>query len=271
MDTPFVRSYSYVGGPVIRQDCENFDTALKAMAEYFHIPQTQKDALLSNTSLLQRVLEDECSPQNFFTPLACGAFKECYALLDSPQFIVKFCSQLNKTDKEIYILEQADEAGLAPLFLPTYFVPITSCALPAELLDEEHADDSSRWTLRDPDGESVTQNPDWEVPVLKYIEVQPRISRLAYPKDTYLSKESYLDCPWLDENGNEIPWEIINAIGASSREWLAAVIRCYGVDTLIKLASFCEEFGVYDLHNNNVGYLVLNNQEYPVILDWLSV
>lgn len=270
MKAQFVHDYSLVGAPTVDDDCARFAKALEAMADYFNLSPDERENLHSNTYLLRSALLNGGAPHNYWKPLGSGAFKECYALMDSPKFIVKFASQHNRTPAEIEILEKADRAGLSALFLPTYFAPLNSTTLPADLLDEQHANDSDRWTYDSADGECVERE-DWEAPVLKYIEVQPRISRISHGKDTMLEQKEYEETPWRDpRTGKDIPWQVVYDTAIQSRDWLAAVIRIYGVDMLYRLADFAVTNYIYDLHDSNTGYLLKDGIEYPVIIDWLS-
>lgn len=269
MEAPFVQKYSLVGAPSVEEDCDRFQKALLTMKEYCE-SNTPTPVLLENVKLLRDALNTKTCPVNFWQPIACGAYKECYHMAGAPEFVIKFASQLNRTQDEIEILQLADCVGLSDLFLPTYFVPLCSTTLPADLLDDEHSDDSSRWITRPGDSEGYTQNPNWVVPELKYIQIQPTISRLSYPKDRMLDPAEYEDCPLLSDAGQPIPWDTVYETTIASRDWLAAVIRCYGSRMVRDLASFIQTNCLYDLHNNNTGYILRNGVEYPVIIDWLS-
>lgn len=266
---PFTNQYSYVGGPSIDEDCKNFEEALRAMACYCRATREETQKLLVNVEILRDVLEQRESPQIQYYPIATGAYKECYALTGAPDYIVKFCSTKNRTQEEMDLLKAADAAGLSFLFLPTYFVPITSMTLPAALLDENAMSNSSRW-ITTPNEQNVTENPDWKSPELSYIEVQPKVSRLCAFKDAELTKGDYNEDPIEDEYGNEIPLEVVWDTQVYSRDWLIALINLYGVDTLYMFVEFVKDHRLFDFHMHNLGYISKDGVDYPVILDWLS-
>lgn len=187
-------------------------------------------------------LEGNIAPGDRFDCFSCGAFKEAYHASDS--IVVKFCS----IDKEQNLLTAA---GLLHLFVPTIFHELP-CKLPVTQLDDSN---SSRYYYNY-DYHTWDRNPDAEDFELNYLEIQP----LVVPS----SHIAYENIAW-DEQG-----EVIPGIPTTNLTWLKSLAENYGAETFEKFAIFCDDWHIWDLHEDNIGFLRTPEVELPIILDWMS-
>ncbi len=195
-------------------------------------------------------LETDEAPANQFECFSCGAFKEAYHASDS--VVMKFCSTDNPTEKEKKLLDDALDAGLQDLFVPTFFHRLPS-NLWVTLLDDSN---SSRFTYNSKYHDWVRDN-DVEDFELNYLEIQP----LVVPA-------THIKCEWI--NWEEKRLSPAKRIPTSNRTWLQSIMDNYGEETLEKFADFCEDRQIWDLHNDNIGFLRTPEANLPIILDWMS-
>ena len=52
--------------------------------------------------------------------------------------------------------------------------------------------------------------------------------------------------------------------------WLKSLAENYGAETFERFAIFCDDWHIWDLHNENIGFLRTREVELPIILDWMS-
>ena len=64
-----------------------------------------------------------------------------------------------------------------------------------------------------------------------------------------------------------IPQYIRERIKVSDCSWLSAIANRYGSEIFEMFVDFYESFGLYDLHEENIGYTLEGN---PVNFDWMS-
>ena len=196
-------------------------------------------------------LEIGSAPGDQFECFSCGTFKEAYHASDS--IVVKFCSVDNETIREQALLHAAKEADILELFVPTFFhqLPIN---LAVTQLDDTN---SSRYIYN---YHTWNRNPDVEDFELNYLEIQP----IVIPA-------SHVNCemiPW-NAQGEIIPG-IMRRIPTSNLTWLRSIVEHYGKDFFEKFAIFCDDWHIWDLHDDNIGFLRTPEVELPIILDWMS-
>ena len=202
-------------------------------------------------------LEIGSAPGDQFECFSCGTFKEAYHASDS--IVVKFCSVDNETTREQALLHAAKEADILELFVPTFFhqLPIN---LAVTQLDDTN---SSRYTYNY-HYHTWDRNPDAEDFELNYLEIQP----IVIPA-------SHVNCkmiPW-DAQGEVIPGIAkiaMRRIPTSNLTWLRSIVEHYGKDFFEKFAIFCDDWHIWDLHDDNIGFLRTPEIELPIILDWMS-
>lgn len=202
-------------------------------------------------------LEDNIAPGDRFDCFSCGAFKEAYHASDS--IVVKFCSIDNKTDKEQNLLAAAEDAGLLHLFVPTIFHE-----LPCKLQVTQLNDSNSSHYYYNYNYHTWDRNPDAEDFELNYLEIQP----LVVPS----SHIAYENIAW-DEQGEVIPgipMTIVRRIPTTNLTWLKSLAENYGAETFERFAIFCDDWHIWDLHEDNIGFLRMPEVELPIILDWMS-
>ena len=201
-------------------------------------------------------LERNISPGCKFDCFSCGAFKEAYHASDS--IVVKFCSTDNETEKEQALLAAAEEADILELFVPTFFhrLPVN---LSVTQLDDTN---SSRYTY-DYHYHTWYKDPDIDDFELNYLEIQPMVipaSHIAY--------ENIWD---FEENPiPSVPMSVIRRISTYNSTWLKSIVENYGEEFFKKFAIFCDDWHIWDLHEDNIGFLRTPEVELPIILDWMS-
>lgn len=170
--------------------------------------------------------------------------------------MVKFCSTDNETKREQALLAAAD---ILELFVPTFFhrLPVN---LPITQLDDTN---SSRYTYnyhyyawcKDP---SVD---DFE---LNYLEIQPMVIPASHV--------AYENIVW-DEQGEVIPGistTVVRRIPTRNLTWLKSIVENYDKEFFEKFAIFCDDWHIWDLHEDNIGFSRTPEVELPIILDWMS-
>lgn len=200
--------------------------------------QQEKEAIQLRDTVegIGNCLEMHCAPGEVFGCFSCGAFKEAYHASDS--IVVKFCSTDNETKREQALLAAAKEANILELFVPTFFhqLPVN---LPVTQLDIEAFE-------------------------LNYLEIQP----IVVPA----SHVAYENIGW-DEQGEVIPgisMTVIRRIPTRNLTWLKSIVENYSKEFFEKFAIFCDDWHIWDLHEDNIGFLRTPEVELPIILDWMS-
>lgn len=250
----------------IRADVTRFRSMLQ------HISATYKS--IDNTSIedyvasIETLLTDRSAIESHFTPIACGAFKECYQL--NRDFVIKFASYNNETDIEEALLDEAAEAGVAEIFLPTWYCHLNSKGPDLLMLDDE---DSSRYYY-DEEAHTYVENEDWTSQYADYIIIQPRIA-YTVESQSYIhiprNAMDYDKAPIIDTEGNKVDFRTAYNFYVSSQTWLQDVMNTYGIEFFNRLADFIRENDVHDLHTGNIGYYVRKDGKLaPVIFDCLS-
>lgn len=233
------------------------------------IPTEQNEQLHNFMDDMKAILEDTVTPLDYLPQLGHGSFKECYLPYGAAPFIIKFCSDNNRTDEEMDILSLAEEADVADFFIDTTFIRLNR-NLPAEILSEDCEDHTSRYTY-DPDNETYVEVEDYAYPELDFIELQPRLSAIASDHCGYIESALwYEQHPLKDADGTILPYEEIRRSGIDDYAWIRAAVQEYGIGRFLQLVHFIEENNIWDLHERNLGYIVKDNREVPVIIDWLS-
>lgn len=220
----------------IMEDLEGFASILREFNIY-------------NEELIKKfetMLRTKTYPSEHFDFINCGAFKECYQL--TPDFIIKFNSSNNSTDRENKVLADAQRTGLSDIFLPTKFYELKSSTIPLCYLREESNDYSSYY--------------DRDLAPISFDSffVQP-FAKIAREKSNFIEFNG--DIPLVDEYGDTIPYELTTITAYS---WLKDVLDMYGRKFFDMMINFFKAKGMHDLHPENIGYF--NNK--PIILDWLS-
>lgn len=221
------------------------------------------------------------SPEEQFNIEGFGHFKECYTF--SPSFVIKFCAERNPTLDESKLLTDAFSAGFDDLFLPTkyYRLPHPLTATSLEVDDEE-------CEVYDEEEEKWVENTEWhDDSILTHICIQPRVlsaeHKYADPNDPDIyNRPVDVECgttpsAWettrrelaLPDDANRYDYRGLNGV---CQLWASDFKNLYGVARLKAFAQFCEEYHVWDLHSENVGYTLPGKDgiSYPVILDWMS-
>lgn len=221
------------------------------------------------------------TPEAYFELMRFGHFKECYRF--SPSFIIKFCAERNPTNDEAQALEDAFANDMDDVFLPTKYYP-----LPYPMYANNLERDDEEAEIYDESTDEWIENPEWhDDTVLTAICIQPRVisADCKYTDvdhtDIY-NKPSDAECnvspkmwpvtcdrlgiPFTDDR---YEWRGLNGVCAL---WAKDFKNLYGLSRLKQFAKFCEEFHIWDLHSENVGYTLpgADGVEYPVILDWMS-
>lgn len=195
-------------------------------------------------------LENNIAPGDQFNCFSCGAFKEAYHASDS--IVVKFCSVDNETDKEQSLIAAAEDAGLLHLFVPTIFHELP-CKLPVTQLDDSN---SSRYYYNY-NYHTWNRNPGTEDFELNYLEIQP----LVIPS----SHIAYETIAWDIQNEiiPGIPMTVMRRIPTTNLTWLKSLAENYGTEIFERFAIFCDDWHIWDLHEDNIGFLRTPEVELP--------
>ena len=262
----------------ITTDLEGYLDRWNGLSEELHIIINS----LINLGTLSDI-PDQPSPEDFFDLTGFGHFKECYDF--SPSFIIKFCAERNPTTDEAKALEDAFANGMDDIFLPTKYYP-----LPYPLYANNLERDDEEAEIYDESTGNWIENPEWhDNTVLTAVCIQPKVVSAEryyadedsdYPYDklagaefmssssdkTWDSSRDALDIPLSDDR---YEWRGLNG---ACLVWLMDFKKLYGLSRLKQFAKFCEEFHIWDLHSENVGYTLpgADGIEYPIILDWMS-
>lgn len=268
-----------------RQFLGEFIDALEEISQQVTIPSDEEPLIIKGVQRLQRLLEDNsflASPSSYFEYLSHGFFKECYTF--SPSLVIKFCAARNPTDSETALLDAAVEEDIQELFLPTRFL-----ALPRNFSSTHLEVDDEDQEVFDSDTEEWMDNPDWkDNSLLTHVCIQER----AIPQSVILAREpdfdevafdteidSWSDAAWrnsAESLGLDPDLELANqwrGLTGASTHWVRSLLKIYGVDYTRRFAKFCQDFPLWDLHSENVGYTInpgLGGTHLPVIMDFFS-
>lgn len=197
---------------------------------------------------LKIVAACEEGPDTILDFVGHGSFKECYKLNDD--YVIKFCSCANPTEQERFLLEAAARYGVIDIFLPSYFCPLGSNTVPMTYLEDDRDYD---WR-EDEEGvyyRYYYTDEESSFTVGNYLIIQPKAEEACYrPRDIPRK-------PIPDSYGFYL---------ITSRDWCEAVCGCYGEEFFDKLNAFVQEYQIWDLSGNNIGYF--NGK--PCIFDWMT-
>lgn len=76
-----------------------------------------------------------------------------------------------------------------------------------------------------------------------------------------------------DEQGEVIPGistTVVRRIPTRNLTWLKSIVENYDKEFFEKFAIFCDDWHIWDLHEDNIGFLRTPEVELPIILDWMS-
>lgn len=192
------------------------------------------------------------NPAQYFHILGHGAFKACYEGLGD--WIVKFCTEENATAAEEELLDLANEAHLGWLFTKTIIIPLP------RLLETNIPD-------------LTPYNTDESTPVFNAIQMQPRVTIAANHGFRRVPDHAatYNINPVRFNNGDMVPHSILMDFGITDCTWVKSFIENYGDSNFNLFCVFAKEYGLSDLHSENLGYIVTEHGDLPIILDWLSL
>lgn len=231
--------------------------------------------------LLDYPIELEASPEQWFNLEGFGHFKECYTF--SPSFVIKFCAERNPTTDEAKLLDDAWANDMDDVFLSTKYYD-----LPHPLYSENLEKDDEECEIWDESVGNWVENPDWhDDTILLSVCIQPRVlsAEKRYAEadiPDIFNKPVDAECGvsgsvWeetreflgLPHDANRYDFQGLNGV---CRLWARDFKNLYGVARLRQFAKFCEEFHVWDLHSENVGYTLpgADGIQYPIVLDWMS-
>lgn len=108
------------------------------------------------------------------------------------------------------------------------------------------------------------RNPGTEDFELNYLEIQP----LVIPS----SHIAYETIAWDIQNEiiPGIPMTVMRRIPTTNLTWLKSLAENYGTEIFERFAIFCDDWHIWDLHEDNIGFLRTPEVELPIILDWMS-
>lgn len=262
---------------VTREFIERVATGWINMAtkRYLHLPDNTdiKDALQALATLIDDVPHCDCEDDielYLGEPVAYGSFKECYNW--TADYVIKFCALRNPTIDEQSLLMNAAEHNIKHFFVPSFYVQLPR-AIDSKYLDKD--DDDAE--VYDPDTHSWVPNLDWQDnSLLTHICIQPRIVPMGDSDENAVQfgthesewEDMVKAVPQLQGENREDWWRL----GGTCLNWLADFGYYYGKEGLAHLRDFCETFGVWDFHAENVGHLIpaVSGRAAPVILDWMS-
>lgn len=252
-----------------------------ALSDEYPAIESEQPQIIDTLYALGQMLDtpDFPSPATFLDLEGFGHFKECYTF--SPSLVIKFCAVRNPTDEEMKALQDAKEHGLEYLFLPTFYHP-----LPVHLSSSELEVDDDEMEIYCEEQGGWIENPDWEDNTIMTVAcVQMRAitaDRKFYDAtESYLNKTSDAECNihsgWVDtcralglpESEKSYEWR---GLGGVCLLWARDFASMYGIGALREFATFCDECHLWDLHSENVGYSLEdeNGVSRPIILDWMS-
>jgi hypothetical protein len=224
---------------------------------------------------IERILAGKSIIEDEFELLGSGSYKEAYALNDD--FVIKFASHYNDTCEEKRLYNLAIDECVDEIFLETYFYDIPEGQYPTLLYLEECSVSESYARERedlyevrdDGDRDYDTIHPKADSIIIQaYAEFT--VADRSYENFKY-NKLDYAKNPIINKaDGSEVAHEEARKFSVSSKDWLQAILDIYGIDTFLSMADFFDKYNVSDLHSENIGYIVKNGIEFPVVLDWMS-
>ena len=63
---------------------------------------------------------------------------------------------------------------------------------------------------------------------------------------------------------------VVRRIPTRNLTWLKSIVENYGKEFFEKFAIFCDDWHIWDLHEDNIGFSRTPEVELPIILDWMS-
>lgn len=249
-------------------DILNFTSALRSASEEYPLNDSDMKDIISNFA---DIMSGDIVMEDAFERLGNGCYKECFRL--NRNLVIKFASECNRTEQEEDILNRAEEAGIADIFLPTWFVYLESFHPELCVLTEGA---SGQMTYASEYHTYVT-NPDFCGERADAVLIQARIWKTCGEIGGFRRLESnyhdyHRDTPLVDPHtGEVIEFDEARDWSVSDADWLQEVLNYYGAEFFHKAARFMSDNSMYDLHQDNIGYLIdADGKLRPVILDWLS-
>lgn len=224
---------------------------------------------------VERILAGKSVIEDEFELLGSGSYKEAYALNDD--FVIKFASHYNDTYEEKRLYNLAIDECVDEIFLETYFYDIPEGQYPT-LFYLEECSISESYAREKEDLYEVTEDDRYDYdtihPKADTIIIQAyaefTVADRAYENFKY-NKLDYAKNPIINKvDGSEVAHEEARKFSVSSKDWLQAILDIYGIDTFLSMADFFDRYNMSDLHSENIGYIVKNGIEFPVVLDWMS-
>lgn len=234
------------------------------------------DDILTLAAKVERILAGKSIIEDEFELLGSGSYKEAYALNDD--FVIKFASHYNDTYEEKRLYNLAIDECVDEIFLETYFYDIPEGQYPT-LFYLEDCSVSESYAREKSALYKVYENSEYP----EYSEIHPKADTIiiqVYAEFTVAdrpyehfkyNKLDYAKNPIINKaDGSEVAHEEAEKFFVSSKDWLQAILDIYGIDTFLNMANFFDRYNMSDLHSENIGYIIKNGIEFPVVLDWMS-
>lgn len=246
-------------------DICNFTHMIATIAREVGYSNSEAEKLVkANVEAFSFIISHPMSPSFYFLPIANGSFKETYQPIgDKHKFVIKFISEDNETNLEEEILQLAAEQEVEQFFIPTTYMKLTSCTLPADLIAEDNDDEEEAplcmicvQPYARPAGDRA------HVPLTGYYYLPDDTKRENYRKNplTYNNDEEVIDFDFANRLNDII----------EDYTWWQLALDLYGLAAVEALARFIEDNKITDLHDWNYGYMKKGDKVLPVIMDWLS-
>ena len=258
-------------------ECETMKQIISAFNDaYRQLPAYQKniagdeDALVNGFQEIAHLLHKHGTPgaSEYLRGLGYGAYKECYEFIPA-KIVVKFISNRNETDKEAQIRANACEAGIGPLFLPSFSANISQYRMELQYITYAALAD---WDMECTLSESTEDTPPGPY-YAELIAFQPYATPIAVDEEEFppvFTEVQYNRRALLLDNIT-IPWDAFQRFRIDCPDWVQLVYDVYGAQFLHRFLTFIEERDINDLSVNNLGYyLDSQGNKIPVIIDWLS-
>lgn len=252
-----------------------FDRAIDRIVEW-HKPDYNISAadIKDFRNNILSLLRNGGSPDEYFHPIAHGAFKETYEGLGN--WVIKFASHFNSTGAERQLLDAANDAGIGFMFATSIYIDLP-VKLRSIYLEDATDDTCSLDEDGDCDGDCCScqwyKQPDDETAnILCTAILQPKgWASVDEPYTSFdYSELSYSNCPVYYVGGTIVPYGTMYNLGVTDQSWAQEIINCYGDENFHRLCRFVSDFALSDLHAGNTGYITTSLGDMPVILDWLS-
>ena len=224
---------------------------------------------------VERILAGKSVIEDEFELLGSGSYKEAYALNDD--FVIKFASHYNDTYEEKRLYNLAIDECVDEIFLETYFYDIPKGQYPTLFYLEECSISESYARERE-DLYEIAEDDRYDYDTIHpkadtiIIQVYAEFTVANRPYEHFkYNKLDYAKNPIINKaDGSEVAHEEARKFSVSSKDWLQAILDIYGIDTFLCMANFFDKYNMSDLHSENIGYIIKNGIEYPVVLDWMS-